>query len=212
EVVQGDTLLTPDQGVTYGSLSIQNGGVQIRQAAATARRALLAQAATRLGADMQSLSIEAGTIKGADGKSVSYADLIGGKMFTLALDKEAPLKDPATYTIVGRSQPRLDIPAKVTGEFTYMQDFRVDGMLPGRVVRRPGIGARLQSIDQTSAAGVPGFVKVVTQGDFVGVIASTEWGAISAANLLRAKWSDWQGLPDENKIWEHVRATKIAKD
>src|SRR4029077_17167787 len=99
---------TPDQGVTYGSLSIQNGGMQIRQAAATARRALLGQAAKKLGAAEGDLVIDAGTVKHRDGsKSITYGELIGGKNFMLALDKDAPLKDPATYTIVGRSQARL---------------------------------------------------------------------------------------------------------
>lgn len=213
DVIQGDTLLTPDQGPTYGSLSIQNGGMQIRQAAATARHALLSQAAKILDVVESDLVIEAGTIKSrASGKSISYGELIGGKTFALALDKNAPLKDPATYTIVGRSQLRLDIPAKVTGQFTYMQDFRVDGMLHGRVVRPPAIGAHLQHVDDASVASVPGLVKVVRQSDFLGVVASTEWGAISAARQLKATWSEWAELPDENKIWEHVRATKVTKD
>src|SRR3979490_1885852 len=95
-VIQGDTLLTPDQGPTYGSLSIQNGGVQIRQAAATARRALLQQAAQRLGIDEHELTVDGGVIKPKHGTaSVSYGDLIGGRTFALQLDKNAPLKDPA---------------------------------------------------------------------------------------------------------------------
>jgi CO/xanthine dehydrogenase Mo-binding subunit len=213
DVIQGDTALTPDQGVSYGSLSIQNGGMQIRQAAATARRALLAQAAKSLGVAEGDLVIDAGMIKHRDGsKSISYGELIGGKNFMLALDKDAPLKDPASYTIVGRSQARLDIPDKVTGKFTYMQDFRVDGMLHGRVVRPPAIGANLQDVDEASVANVPGLVKVVRQGDFLGVVATSEWGAISAAKQLKATWSDWAGLPDETKLWEHVRATKVSKD
>jgi nicotinate dehydrogenase subunit B len=213
EVIQGDTLLTPDQGPTYGSLSIQNGGVQIRQAAATARRALLGLAADKLGAQVDDLVLDAGVIKSrGNGKSVSYAALVGGKNFALALDKDAPLKDPATFTLVGHSQPRLDIPAKVMGQFTYMQDFRVDGMLHGRVVRPPAIGAHLESVDEASVADVPGLVKVVRVGDFLGVVAKTEWGAICAARQLKASWSQWTGLPDQKKLWEHVRATAIVKD
>ena len=78
--------------------------------------------------------------------------------------------------------------------------------------RPPAIGAKLQGVDETSVANVPGIVKVVHQGDFLGVVAQTEWGAIRAARQLKATWSDWTGLPDENKLWEHVRATKISKD
>ena len=212
-VIQGDTLLTPDQGPTYGSLSIQNGGVQIRQAAATARRALLRQAARHLNIAERDLMVVEGVIKPKHGTAVvSYGDLIGGRTFTLALDKGAPLKDPASYTTVGRSRPRLDIPDKVTGRFTYMQDFRVDGMVHGRVVRPPAIGATLLSVDTDSVSRVPGIIRVVRHRNFLAVVAQTEWGAISAAKQIKAIWSDWQGLPDEDKLWDYVRATKIIKD
>src|SRR5882762_7518824 len=154
-VIQGDTLLTPDQGPTYGSLSIQNGGVQIRQAAATARRALLQQAAQRLSIDEHELTVDGGVIKPKHGTaSVSYGDLIGGRTFALQLDKNAPLKDPAAYATVGRSQPRLDIPDKVTGRFTYMHDFRVAGMVHARVVRPPAIGTTLLSVNEDSVSRV----------------------------------------------------------
>jgi CO/xanthine dehydrogenase Mo-binding subunit len=212
-VIQGDTLLTPDQGPTYGSLSIQNGGVQIRQAAATARRALVQQAARRMSVEEHELIVEAGVVKTRRGDpSVSYGDLIGGKTFALPLDKDAPLKDPATYTVVGRSQPRLDIPDKVTGRFTYMQDFRVEGMLHGRVVRPPAVGATLLSVDEASVSHVPGIVKVVRQASFLAVVAETEWGAISAAQQLKAGWSSWEGLPDEHKLWDYVRSTNMVRE
>src|ERR1700736_3838772 len=212
-VIQGDTLLTPDQGPTYGSLSIQNGGVQIRQAAATARRALLGQAAQRLRIDARDLTVVEGVIKAKDGAaSVSYGDLVGGRTFALVLDKDVPLKHPASYTRVGRSQPRLNIPDKVTGRFTYMHDFRVDGMVHARVVRPPAIGAALLSVDADSISRVPGIIRVVRQQNFLAVVAQTEWGAISGAQQLKASWSDWQGLPDEDKLWDYVRSTKITKD
>jgi nicotinate dehydrogenase subunit B len=212
-VIQGDTLLTPDQGPTYGSLSIQNGGVQIRQAAATARRALLQQAAQRLNIDEHELTVLEGVIKAKQGTtSVSYGDLIGGRTFALAFDADVPLKDPVSYTTVGRSQPRLDIPDKVTGRFTYMHDFRVVGMVHARVVRPPAIGATLLSVNEDSVSRMPGIIAVVRQRNFLAVVAQTEWGAISAARQLKAIWSDWQGLPDENKLWEYVRSTKITKD
>jgi CO/xanthine dehydrogenase Mo-binding subunit len=212
-VIQGDTLLTPDQGPTYGSLSIQNGGVQIRLAAATARRALLREAAQRLNIDEHELTVDAGVIKRKDGNAlVRYGELIGGSTLMIALDKDAPLKDPGSYTVVGRSQLRLDIPGKVTGTFTYMQDFRVEGMVHGRVVRPPAIGATLLSVDADSVSHVRGLIKVVRRENFLAVVAKTEWGAISAARQLKARWSDWQGLPDEDKLWEYVRASQIVRD
>src|SRR5271163_2400131 len=212
-VIEGDTALTPDQGPSYGSLSIQNGGVQIRLAAATARRALLRKAAQRLNIDEHALTVEAGVINAAHGKaSVRYEELLGDGTLALALDQNAPLKDPNRYTVVGRSQPRLDIPDKVTGRFTYMQDFRVEGMVHGRVVRPPAIGATLLSVDADSVSNVPGLIKVVRRENFLGVVAKTEWSAISAARQLKARWSDWQGLPDEDKIWDYVRASQVVRD
>jgi nicotinate dehydrogenase subunit B len=212
-VIEGDTALTPDQGPTYGSLSIENGGMQIRQAAATARQALIRQAAQRLKVSEHELIVRAGVIQTRHGApSVSYGELIGGRTFALALDKDAPLKHPATYTVVGRSQPRLDIPDKVTGRFTYVQDFHVAGMVHGRVVRPPAIGATLLSVDESSVSHVPGLVKVVRLRNFVAVVAETEWGAITAARQLKASWSDWQGLPEEDQLWEYVRSTRITHE
>ncbi len=111
EVIEGDTALTPAQGPTWGSLSIQVGGMQIRQAAATARQALLQDAAKRLHVPAADLVVEQGTVRArSGGKQVTYGELIGGKNFSLKLDKQAPLKDPANYTIVGQSVPRYEIP------------------------------------------------------------------------------------------------------
>jgi len=211
-VIEGDTALTPDQGVTYGSLGVQNGGVQIRQAAATARHAILAQASEKLGAPADKLTIDKGVIKAANGKSAGIGEVIGGKSFALKLDANAPIKPPEQRHVVGTPVRRLDIPAKVTGRFTYMQDFRLPDMLHGRVVRPPALGATLQSVDESSVATVPGIVKVVRQGNFLGVVAKTEWGAIKAMRQLKATWSDWQGLPEQAKLWESVRNTKVVKE
>ncbi len=213
EVIQGDTLLTPDQGVTFGSLSIQNGGMQIRQAAATAREALLAQGALRLGVHREDVEARSGRVVAkSTGKSVAYGALIGGQKLSLKVDPKAPLKDPATYTIVGTPVPRLDIPDKVTGRFTYMQDFKLPGMLHARVVRPKGLKADLLSFDDTAAKQVAGYVATVRKGNFLAVAAKTEWGAIRAAAALKATWSEWQGLPEETRLWEFVRASKVAKD
>jgi CO/xanthine dehydrogenase Mo-binding subunit len=213
KLIEGDTLLTPDQGPTYGSLAIQVGGMQIRQAAATARAALLSEAAKRWQLAESDLTTADGMVRTKSAaRSVSFGELVGGGNLSLAMDTKAPLLHPSQYRFVGRSISRLDIPGKVTGEFTYMQDFRLPGMLHGRVVRPPAIGARLLSVDESSASGIPDLVKVVRDGNFLAVVARTEWGAIRAAQQLKASWSDWSGLPDESKLWEHVRATRIVKD
>jgi nicotinate dehydrogenase subunit B len=213
DLVQGDTALTPDQGKTWGSLTVQLGGMQIRNAAATARAALLEQAAKRLNARPEELKVADGVFS-AGGKRVSYAELIGGKAFALKLDhaKPAPSKSPKDFKLVGKSVPRIEIPDMMTGQFTYMQDFRVPGMLHGRVVRPPAIGAKLENVDEGSIKDIAGIVKVVRDGNFLGVVAQSEWGAIKAAEKLKATWSKSETLPDPAKLYEHVRSTKVAKD
>ena len=138
-VIQGDTLLTPDQGPTYGSLSIQNGGMQLRQAAATARKHLVDLASRKLGVPDTDLVVMDGVVKPkVGGPGINYADLIGGADLGLKLDKNLTTKDPLTFTLVGKPVARLDIPAKTTGRFTYMQE--LDG---GRHAARPrGAAAR----------------------------------------------------------------------
>ena len=213
-LVEGDTATTPDQGPTWGSLTIQVGGVQIRQASATARKALLEQAAQRLGVAPDALEIRYGVVrvKTDSTKSVAYSELIGDREFHLKVDKTAPLKSPGEYTIVGTSVPRVDIPAKVTGEWRYMQDVRVPGMLHARVVRPPAVGAELRSVDESSVSGIKGLRKVVRQANFLAVVADSEWAAVKAASQLKATWSSWEGLPEMSKLYEHVRSTAINKD
>ncbi len=213
-LVEGDTALTPDQGPTWGSLTIQVGGVQIRQAAATARKALVEMASKRLGAPASDLEVKYGVVraKADPTRSASYSELIGDQEFHLKVDKSARVKDPASYTIVGKPVPRVDIPAKVTGEWTYMQDVRVPGMLHGRVVRPPALGAQLSSVDESSVSGIKGLVKVVRIGNFLAVVAETEWAAIKAAEGLKATWSPWEGLPDMDQLYQVVRQTPVAKD
>ena len=211
KLIQGDTLLTPDQGKTWASLTIQIGGMQLRQAAAAARQALVTEAAKRLGTDQ--LTVTDGVISG-NGKKVSYGELIGGKSFAITLDPKQPVKEkaPKDYKIVGNSHPRVDIPAKVTGRFTYMQDFKVPGMLHGRVVRPAAIDAKLESVDHSALKSIPGTVEVVREGNFLGVVASNEWDAIRGAAAIKAAWSKSETLPDQAKLWDHVRATKVVKD
>jgi nicotinate dehydrogenase subunit B len=211
-LIQGDTLLTPDQGPSFGSLSIQNGGAQLRRAAATARRSLLERAAVRFKTEASALSIRDGVIVGANGRELALGTLVGGRMLSLKLDQNAPLKSPADFKVVGKPVRRLDIPDKVTARFTFMQDFKRPGMLHGRVIRPTGLGATLISYDEGSIRGIPGIVDVVRIENFLGVVAKTEWGAIKAARQLSVKWSVWSGLPEQSRLWEHVRNTKILKD
>jgi nicotinate dehydrogenase subunit B len=212
-LVTGDTTLTPDQGTTWGSLTIQLGGMQLRNAAATARQALIAEAAKRLGAKPEEVTVANGAAS-ASGKRVTYGQLVGGKAFSLKLDhtKPAKAKDPKEHKIVGKPVQRVDIPDKVTARFTYMHDLRLPGMLHGRVVRPPAFGAKLESVDEGSIKDIAGIVKVIRDGNFLGVVARSEWAAIKAAQKLKAAWSKSETLPDQAKLYEHVRATKVLKD
>src|ERR1700722_2410034 len=230
-VVMGTTSVTVGQGPSYGSRTIRYAGPQIRHAAAAGKAALFDLAAKHFKVGPSVLVVENGIIavKGAPSRAISYGKLVDGKRLTMEIGAsgksfdmvvapQAQLKDPATYTVVGTSVKRKDIPAKMTAEYTYIQDLKVPGMLHGRVVRPYGIGATLLSVDETGLKEIPGFVQVVRRDNFLGVVAETGGGAIQAAQMLgsvldpqsptsgQAKWSDWNGLPEMDKIWDTVRA------
>ena len=210
--IQGDTQLTPDQGPTYASLSIQNGGMQIRRAAATAREALLDQAAGRLGVSKAELVARDGSVAVRDGsRSLSYAELVGGRQLTMKLNPAAPLKDPKLYTIVGTAVPRLDIPAKVFGTFDFVHDVKLPGMLHARMVHPAGLKAKLLSFSDAPCRKIPGYLRAVRQGDFLAVVASNEWAAIRASMTIVTKWSDWAGLPEQGRLFDYVRNSKVDR-
>src|SRR3954452_13821408 len=139
-VVLGDTSLVPNQGATIASETIQITAVPLRKAAAQARQFLVARAAARLEIPVDGLVIEDGLIRGKDNRSVSYGELFAGETIQLELADNVPVKSADAYTIVGQSVPRVDLPAKATGELVYVHDMRVPGMLHGRVVRPPYAG------------------------------------------------------------------------
>ena len=210
-LIEGDTALTPDQGSTGGSTGIMVGGMQIRQAAATARARLLSLAAASLRRPVSDLETSDGSVVArGDGEAVSFAALLGGAAFELPVDKTAPLRNPDTYTIVGTSYPRPDIPAKLTGRHAYVQDHRIDGMLHARVVRPPAIGAHLVDVDASSIADIPG-ARLVRIRDFLAVAAPREWDAVRALRELKATWSEGATLPGSDNLFEAVRLTPVAR-
>ncbi len=194
-MVEGDTALTPDHGGTGGSTGIPRGGVDVRQAAATARQALLKLGAERLQRSAAELTIVDGQVRpSAGGEGVDIGKLIGNRRFSLKVDPKAPLKDPVSYSLVGKPLLRPDVPEKCTGKHVYVQDYSLPGMLHGRVIRPPAIGAKLLSVDEGPIRAIPD-VRVVRIENFLGVVASDEWAAVRAARELKATWSEWQGLP-----------------
>src|SRR5437764_4685150 len=177
-VVLGDTSLVPNQGATIASETIQITAVPLRNAAAQARQFLIARAAARLEQPIADLLIEDGLVRGKDNRSVSYGELIAGEAIQLELADDVTVKDVNAYSIVGQSVPRVDLPAKATGELVYVHDVRVPGMLHGRVVRPPYagvdagpfVGTSLIDVDEASVWHIPGLVAVVRIGGFVGVV------------------------------------------
>jgi nicotinate dehydrogenase subunit B len=208
-MVMGDTDKTPDQGPTTASASIQSAAVPLRRAAAQARQFLLQRAADLLKYPADSLWVVDGVVFGpGTNQGIPYHDLANGERFNLDVSRDAPLKDPRTYRYVGKSVPRVDIPAKVSGGLVFVHDLRLSGMLHARVVRPPYygrdvggmIGSSLVSVDTDSISHIPGIVKTVVIGDFVAVVARREEHAIKAARLLKVEWRSPPPLEDLSDI------------
>ena len=214
--VRLDTHVTPNQGATVASAAIERGGPQIRAAAADARQALLTLASRRLGVPADRLTVSKGVVSvGGDvSKSVKYGDLLGDKPFEIALTGTAPQKAPSQYTIVGARHPRLDLPDKVSGEYTYVQHVRLPFMLHARVVRPSGQGAyadgaRIASLDESSIANIPG-VRIVRKRDFLAVVSPNEWDAVRAAKQLKVTWDIPASLAGTAGLFDQMRSAKTT--
>ena len=213
-VVLGDTSVVPNQGATIASETIQITAVPLRKAAAQARQFLVARAAERLQVPVEDLGLEDGLIRGKDNRTISYGELIAGDIIRLELADDVPVKDVSAYAIVGQSVPRVDLPAKATGELVYVHDMRVPGMLHGRMVRPPYagidagpfVGSSLIAVDEASVRDIPGLVAVVRIGDFVGVVAEREENAIKAAAQLKVSWKPVPVMPDLGDLQTALRA------
>jgi CO/xanthine dehydrogenase Mo-binding subunit len=209
KLIYCDTAFTPDQAYTSGSQSHPanfNHG-NLAQAGATAREALFRMASQHFGLPVEQLTASDGVIslKSDPSKKVTYAQLVGGKKFNLALDPNAKRKDPKEWTVLGKPIPSPDLPAIATGRFEYVHNVRVPGMLHGKVVRPPAVGATVMSVDESSVKDVPGLVKIVVRKNFVGVVAEKPWQAIQAANKLKVTWTPGAGLPAQAEFYNHVR-------
>ena len=213
QLVMGDTGTTPDQWITGANLTIAQGGTELRRACATARTALVERAASRLGVPAADLVTQDGTValRTDAVKKLTYAELVVGQPLALKVDEKVVTKKASDYKIVGKSVPRVDIPAKVTGEFPYVHDFRLPGMLHARVIRPDDLGAPLTSFDDREARKVAGFMRTVRKGDFLAVVATTEWGAIKAMRAMKVQWGAGTGLPDQATVFDYWRSQKLAK-
>jgi CO/xanthine dehydrogenase Mo-binding subunit len=215
-LVQCDTDRTPDQGTTSGAQShpANFNHQNLALAAASAREALVRLASERLGAPANRLSVKDGMVSVAadPSKTASYGSLLGGRRFAIALDPNAKRRHPREWTVLGQPVPRLDLPAMATGQFEYVHNVRVPGMLHGQVVRPPAVGATVLGVDEASVRGVPGLVKVVVRKNFVGVVAEKPWPARQAAEKLKVTWSRGVGLPDPRDFHEQLRRQRPTRD
>lgn len=216
ELVLGDTADAPDQGPTIASETIQFTSRPLRIAAAQSRQHLLLLAADALRCNAEELTLVDGTVqhRGDGAPAIALGTLLANRRVLLPLAADAALKPVDRHSVIGRSVRRVDIPAKVSGRFTYVHDVRVPGMLHGRVVRPPYsgidggefIGRSLKAVDRSSLDGIPGIRAVVVEGDFIGIVAEREEHAVEAALKLKVSWKAWRTSSDLDNIGAALRA------
>lgn len=206
-----ETPRSPDEGYTAGSRSIEEGGAALRQAAAQARQALVAEASRRLGVAEIDLVIDDGLVTATDGRTVSYWDMPTATLLAVDARGIAPVRPWLGGSVIGVSAPRPDVPMKLLGSPAFVQDLDLPGMLHGRVVRPPGYHARLTSLDDAEIRRLPGVIAVVQDGSFVGVIAEREEQAIRARDRARriAVWHGTEPPMETSDPRFLLRATSI---
>ena len=208
-MIPANTDASPDEGVTSGSLSIQDSGVALRRACAHARALLAERAAARLGVPTTALRIQDGTVHAA-GHTTSFWECADDALFDCEVDITLPLKPAYEYAVVGKPAPRRDLPDKIAGRPRFLQDMALPGMLYGRVVRPPHGFARLASLHGSTTKPIPGLVAIVREGSFLGVLAEREEAAIAAQRALRgaAVWEKAGTLPQDIHAWLRQNAVE----
>ncbi len=207
-LVTPDTALTPNEGYTAGSHSVQDSGAAIRHAAAQVRDILIGQAAARLNLPADQLRTQAGAVIAPDGQKISYGDLVATDLLHMDAQPGVHLKPAAQFTEMGTPRQRVDIPGKVTGAASYVQDMRPDGMLHARMVRPPSPAAKLTAVDTATVEKMPGVVKVVRNGNVLAVLAKKEFQAIKAMRALgdATRWEEHASLPDMHNLSAAIMA------
>src|SRR5665213_1310957 len=211
QMVRASTAASPNEGVTSGSLSVQQSGRAVRFACAEIRQIFLEAASDRLGVEIDALDIKDGEISGPGNVRTSYWELAD----EISLDRDATPgavpKKPTQRELAGSSVQRLDIPDKVFGHPRFIHDMALPGMLHGRVMRSELSQARLTAMKEDGARAVPGLVAIVRDGNFAGVVSETEDGAEAALKALRkgAGWSSDAELPDENQLADFLKAQPV---
>jgi nicotinate dehydrogenase subunit B len=210
KIITADTGRTADEGYTSGSQSMQYSGTAIQNAAAQVRALLVAEAARRRDLPAESFRTENGAVIAPDGQRFGYGELVAGDMLHVQAQPKSKLKDPATFKVMGQPVARVDIPAKVTGGAAYVQDMRLPGMVHARIVRPPSYGAVLTECDTSAVEKLPGFVKVVRDGNFLAVVTQEQFQSIKAMQALSAaaKWKETPSLPKEDDLLSVITSLK----
>lgn len=211
EMIRASTAASPNEGVTSGSLSIQQSGRALRHACAEVRQRFLAAASERLGVDASLLEVDDGTISGPGNVRTSYWELAGDVSLDRDANAGATAKIVAKRTVAGHSVQRFDIPDKVLARARFIHDCPLPDLLHGRVLRPDISGARLIALDETAARAVPGLVAIVRDGGFSGVVADSEAAAEAALKALRkgGTWSAGEPLPDENDLAGFLKSQPV---
>ena len=214
-MVPADTAVSPDEGVTSGSLSIQDSGVALRRACAQAHALLLESAAARLAVSASDLQVADGAVQ-AGGRSTTFWECADDALFDREIDETTALKSPGDYRVVGKPTPRRDLPDKIAGRPRFIQDMTLPGLLYGRIVRPPHNFAGLISLDDSKVKSTPGLVAIVREGGFVGVLAEREDVAISIQRTLRltASWQEADPPPRDVHAWlrEHAAEHHVISE
>jgi isoquinoline 1-oxidoreductase len=208
-MVMGDTDLVPfDQG-TFGSLSTPQMGPRLRTMAAAARQTLVQMAAKQWSCDAAVLVVANGKITAPNStQSLTYGQLTKGEKLIATVSANAPLLDPKDWKIAGTAVPKANGRDFVTGKHQYPSDITVPGIMFGKVLRATGYNATLDSIDTSAAEKMPG-VKVVRDGDFIGVVAPDEWTAEEALASIKAKWTV-PPQPSNQGIFDYLKTNSEA--
>jgi nicotinate dehydrogenase subunit B len=224
-VYMGDTATSVNQGGASGSTGLQEGGKQMRVAAAEARRVLVQMASDRLALPAEQLTVTDGVVHAAADatKKVSYADLIGGRYFNVHLDwngkygnplyapGKAQPKDPKDHKIVGQPIKRADVAPKVFAQQDFCTDVKVPGMVHARMIRPAIAGAVPVKVDEASIKDIP-TAKAIWNNGFIAVVADKEWDAIKAAQTLKVEWSNAAPpFPDQAALYDHIRKEPARK-
>ena len=193
------TSTSPNEGITAGSLSVQDSGSALRQACAQARDLLLAAAATRLEIPHTALTVADGQILADGPTGLSYWTVAQTGMLDRPAGAPVPPRPPDDWSVAGRSAPRLDIPDKVTGRPRFLHDLVLPGMVYGRVVRPP---ARAANLTEVADLDLESEVILVRDGSFLGVVAETDRAALRVAGRVAraARWRTSPSLPDARDL------------